>query len=125
MVLSIVVNELSTVRYGLLFWLGGPEVRPGQKSFTTHRESGYAAVWTVLLFVLLIETVGLHFLLWRWSPVAAFIATGLSIYSIVFFVADLASMAKRPIVFITTSSFSASASGGTPRLTGRTSNGSP
>ncbi len=99
LVLSILVNEISTVRYGLLFWLGGPEVLPGQKSFTTHRESGYAAVWTVLLFVLLIETVGLHFLLWRWSPVAAFVATGLSIYSLVFFAADLASMVKRPIVF--------------------------
>ncbi len=98
-VLSIVVNEVSTVRYGLFFWLGGPEVLPGQKSFTTHRQSGYGAVWTVLLIVLLLETVGLHFLLWRWSPVAAFVSTGLSIYSIVFFVADLASMVKRPIVF--------------------------
>ncbi len=44
-VLSIVVNEISTVRwYGLLFWLGRQEVLPGQKSFTTHKESGYAAV---------------------------------------------------------------------------------
>jgi hypothetical protein len=98
-VLGIVVNEISTVLYGLLFWLGGKEVLPGQQSFTTHRESGYVAVWAVLLFVLLIETVGLHFLLLRWSPVAAFVATGLSIYSLVFFVADLASMVKRPIVF--------------------------
>ncbi len=98
-VLSIAVNEISTVRYGLLFWLGGQEVLPGQKSFTTHKESGYVAVWAVLLFVLVLETAGLHFLLLQWSPVAAYISTGLSIYSIVFFVADLASMVKRPIVF--------------------------
>jgi len=97
-VLGIVVNEISTVRYGLLFWLGGQEVLPEQKSFTTHKESGYVAVWAVLLFVLVIETVGLHFLLLQWSPVAAFVSTGLSIYSLVFFVADLASMVKRPIV---------------------------
>jgi hypothetical protein len=93
------VNEICTVRYGLFFWIGGKEVLPGQQSITTHKESGYTAVWAVLLFVLLIETVGLHFLLLRWSPVTAFLSTGLSIYSIVFFVADLASMVKRPIVF--------------------------
>ena len=97
-VLGIVVNEISTVRYGMLFWLGGKEVRPGQQSFTTHKESGYVAVWAVLLFVLVIETVGLHFLLLQWSPVAAFVSTGLSMYSLVFFVADLASMVKRPTV---------------------------
>jgi hypothetical protein len=97
-VLGIVVNEISTVRYGLLFWLGGQEVRPEQKFFTTHKESGYVAVWAVLLFVVVIETVGLHLLLLQWSPVAAFVSTGLSIYSLVFFVADLASMVKRPIV---------------------------
>jgi hypothetical protein len=98
-VLSIVVSEISTVRYGLLFWLGSQEVLPGQKFFATHKESGYVAVWVVLLFVLVLETVGLHFLLWRWSPVAAAVSTALSIYTIVFFVADLASMVKRPIVF--------------------------
>lgn len=98
-VLGIVVNEISTVRYGLLFWLGGKEVLPEQQSFTTHRDSGYVAVWVVLLFVLVLETAGLHFLLLKWSPVAAYVSTGLSIYSVVFFVADLASMAKRPIVF--------------------------
>jgi hypothetical protein len=98
-VLAIVVHEISTVRYGLLFWLGGQEVLPGQQSFTTHKESGYVAVWTVLLFVLVLETAGLHFLLLQWSPVAAYVSTGLSIYSVVFFVADLASMVKRPIVF--------------------------
>jgi hypothetical protein len=98
-VFSIVVNEISTVRYGLLFWLGGKEVLPGQKFFTTHRDSGYAAVWAVLLFVLVLETAGLHFLLLKWSPVAAYVSTGLSIYSVVFFVADLVSMVKRPIVF--------------------------
>ncbi len=97
-VLGIVVNEISTVRYGLLFWLGGQEVRPEQKCFTTHKESGYVAVWAVLFFVLVIETVGLHLLLLQWSPVAAFVSTGLSMYSLVFFVADLASMVKRPIV---------------------------
>ncbi len=53
----------------------------------------------MLLFVLVLETAGLHFLLLKWSPVAAYVSTALSTYSIVFFVADLASMVKRPIVF--------------------------
>jgi hypothetical protein len=97
--LSIVVNEIISVRYGLLFWLGGQEVLPEQKFFTTHKESGYVAVWAVLLFVLVLETAGLHFLLLKWSPVAAYVSTALSIYSIIFFVADLTSMVKRPIVF--------------------------
>ncbi|HEX8528630.1 MAG TPA: hypothetical protein VF646_01360 [Cytophagales bacterium] len=96
--LPIAVHEISTIRYGLLCWVGGKEVLPEQKFFTTHKESGYVAVWAVLLFVMVVETVGLHFLLWRWSPAAAYASTAVSIYSLVFFVADLASMVKRPIV---------------------------
>ncbi len=53
----------------------------------------------MVLFVLVLETAGLPFLLLTWSPVAAYVSTALSIYSVVLFVADLASMVKRPIVF--------------------------
>jgi hypothetical protein len=98
-IVALVSHEISTFRYGLFFWLGGKEVLTEQRFFTTHKESGYVAIGVVLLFVLVIETVGLHFLLLRWSAVAAVTATILSVYTILFFVADLAALLKRPIVF--------------------------
>ena len=48
---------------------------------------------------MIIETTGMHFLLRNWSYGLATIITILSIYTIIFFISDLASIIKRPVVF--------------------------
>jgi len=96
---SLVAGEIGTVRYGLFFWLGKKEVLPGQKYFSTHQRTGYASLWAVLCFVMLAETTGVHLLLWNWSKGAAVAATVLSIYTLIFLIADLAAIIKRPLVF--------------------------
>lgn len=95
----VVVGEINTVRYGLLFWIGKKEINEGQKYFSTYKNSGYAAIWSIIFFVMLIETTGLHLLLRNWSPTLAIILTLLSIYTIIFFISDLAAIIKRPIIF--------------------------
>ena len=96
---SILIGEINTFRYGLFFWLGKKEIKKGQKFFTTHKNSGYVAIWTIIFFVTLIETTGLHLLISNWSPEAALVITVLGIYGIIFFISDLASIIKRPVVF--------------------------
>ena len=96
---SILIGEINTFRYGLFFWLGKKEIKKGQKFFTTHKNSGYTAIWAIIFFVMLIETTGMHFLVRNWSPGLDVIITILSIYTIIFFISDLASIIKRPVVF--------------------------
>lgn len=96
---TIVIGEINTFRYGLFFWLGKKEIKEGQKFFTTHKNSGYTAIWAIIFFVMLIETTGMHLLIRNWSPELAVIFTILSIYTIIFFISDLTSIIKRPVVF--------------------------
>ncbi len=96
---SIVIGEINTIRYGLFFWLVKKEIKDGQKFFTSHKNSGYAAIWAIIFFVILIETTGMHLLIRNWSPGLAVVITILSAYGIIFFISDLASIIKRPIVF--------------------------
>jgi len=96
---AVVIGEINTIRYGLFFWLGEKEIKEGQRYFSTYKNSGYTAIWSIIFFVMLIETTGLHLLFRNWSPALAIVLTLLSIYTIIFFISDLAAIIKRPIVF--------------------------
>lgn len=98
-IMPLLLGEINTVRYGLLFWWGKKEVLPGQQFYTVYKKSGYISLWGVLCFVMLIEITAFHFLLLQWSKMAAIIVTSLSIYTFIFAIADLAAVLKRPVVF--------------------------
>jgi hypothetical protein len=94
----LLIGEISMFRYGLLFWTGAKEILPAQKNYSTWKNSGYVTLWSVLCFVMLTETIGVHLLLWNWQPAVALVTGILSLYTIIFLVADLASIIKRPVV---------------------------
>ncbi|MBO6518221.1 MAG: hypothetical protein JJ975_16920 [Bacteroidia bacterium] len=77
-VAGLLVTELSIVYYGLLNW---SSVKSEKHTYTHHNRSGTPALLYGFLFLIAIETVALHFLLARWSNLAAWILTGLSIYT--------------------------------------------
>lgn len=95
---AILSSEVAMLRYGLFAWYGKKEATPTDTYFTIHRESGYVTIWAVMCSVIILETVLMHLLLWKWSMVIAILATVLSVYGLVFFVADLSAMIKRPLV---------------------------
>jgi hypothetical protein len=66
--------------------------------FSYHRKSGYGALLGALLLVFAFETLGIHFLLQRWSPVAAWIFTASSLYAMAVLIADARAQRRRPIV---------------------------
>jgi len=49
--------------------------------FTSYKENGILTVLGAILFLFLIETSGVHFLLMMWSRTGAWILTGLSLYT--------------------------------------------
>lgn len=76
-------------------WRARPVSSP--QTFTYHRRAAYGAIMGALLLVLAAETVGLHLLLQRWSPAAAWVLTGLSIYSAFWLLGLYQAVRLRPI----------------------------
>lgn len=69
----------------------------GSTEFAVDASS--AAAFTVgFLLVIAIETVVMHLLLRRWSIVAAYVLTALSIYSMFWLVGDFRAMRRLPLV---------------------------
>lgn len=66
--------------------------------FTYHKKSGYTGFICAMIAVCIVETVGVSFLLYKWSPIFHWIHLFLSVATIVFFIIDLRAVTKYPIV---------------------------
>ena len=88
------VTEISVIYYGFLYW---KKRTIKENEFTYHKDSGTITLFIAIIFIIGIETLVLHHLLAKWSTVAAWILTILSIYSGIQFLGFLKSMIKRPI----------------------------
>lgn len=95
---SVFATEISVFHYAIIGWNPQIEAPKGER-FTYHKESGYFAFLGVVLFALVAETAIFHLLLVQWSNVAAWILTGLSIYSVFFVFGDFNAIRKRPMYF--------------------------
>ncbi len=89
-----IVTEIAVFYYGFIFWKRR-ELKANE--FSYHKESGTVALLGAIIFIIGVETVVLHILLSRWSVIAAWILTFLSIYSGIQIFGFLKSMFKRPI----------------------------
>lgn len=88
------VTEIAVFYYGFINW----KKRTLQENeFSYHKESGTASLLFAILFIILIETVAVHILLVRWSELAAWILTILSLYTVIQLFGFLKSLSKRPI----------------------------
>ena len=69
-----------------------------QKKFSGYRENGIILVLGSILTLFLIETAGVHFLLGLWNRTAAWILTGLSVYTCMQLFAHIRAIRARPIM---------------------------
>ncbi|MDG1572484.1 hypothetical protein OZ410_09165 [Robiginitalea sp. M366] len=89
-----VVTEIAVFYYGFIHW---KKRTLRENEFSYHRESGTLSLMMAVIFIVAIETVVFHILLLKWSAVAAWILTFISIYSGLQLFGFLKSMMKRPI----------------------------
>ena len=89
-----IVTEISVFYYGFVHWKNR---ELAENEFSYHKESGTITLLVAIIFIIAIETFVLHILLAKWSVVAAWILTWVSIYSGVQLFGFLRSMYKRPI----------------------------
>ncbi|MDZ5473360.1 hypothetical protein SM124_16700 [Bacillus sp. 31A1R] len=71
--------------------------REETKLFTYHQKSGYVGFIYAMIFVMILESVGVSFLLYKWSPILHWIHLVLGILTIIFLVFDLRAVVKNPI----------------------------
>jgi len=95
---KVLAAEVAMLRYGLFCWK--KEKSPINKglTFSTHQESGYLAVWCIILVAVTVETVAVHLMLLKLSHIAANIVTLLTLYGIIFLIADLSAILKRKVL---------------------------
>ncbi len=97
-VADILTTEFAMFYYLVTGWRGQPEVVPGQIAFPGNRQSGYPVFASVIAMVMLVETIGVHFIVQIWSDVAAWTLTSLGLYGFVFLFGDLHAIRLRSTV---------------------------
>jgi hypothetical protein len=96
-VAHVLASEAAMLYYAVFGW-GRVSVPAGRGAvFPYHRVNGWPAVLVVVQGMIVVETLGLHFLLQMWSPIAAWTATALSVYSMVWLLGDYLAMRRRPM----------------------------
>lgn len=93
---GLILGEGLTLYYVLLGWRLRPDVPAGARTLTTHQQSGQVALTIGLLTIGLIEIFAVHALVTRWNASLAGWLTVISVYSSLYFVADLVATLKRP-----------------------------
>ena len=94
---KILATEIAMIYYGLLAWRQKPVDRPDTTSFSYHRNCGHGTIMGVFIFLIFVEAGVLHWFLLPRSAPLAWVIFALSIYSVVFLLADLNAARLRPI----------------------------
>ena len=90
---SYLIFEIGFIYYAFIRW----RKNKNQANQFSYSSSGILPILMVFMFMLLLETILVHILLSLWSSIAAWILTGISIYTFVQLFALLKSIILRPI----------------------------
>ena len=84
--------------YASASWRRAPHVPHGYRAFSSHRQSGYVAAVGVMLVLIAVETVAAHLLAARFSVAAACVLTALSLYTILWMIAEARAVVLNPLL---------------------------
>ncbi|CAN0562060.1 unnamed protein product, partial [Laminaria digitata] len=90
----LLATEVAVFYYGFISW---KKREINDNEFTYHKKSGSPALFYAFIFIIGAETVAMHSLLTKWSSIAAWILTGLSIYTAIQIFGIAKSLTQRPI----------------------------
>ncbi len=97
-VARIVALEVSVLYYALFSWCAKPHVPPDAQAFSVHKQSGRADLLGALALACVFEIVPVHLLLKHWSPWAAWVASALSLYAVIWLMGMARSIVLRPVL---------------------------
>lgn len=98
---NVFAFEMACFYYAFFSW----KTKRRENTFTYHRKSGFIALYLIIIFIILAESVVVHVLIAGFSNIVAWIFTISSIYVLFQVFAHLKASIQRPIEFIGTEMF--------------------
>lgn len=95
---NFVVTDLSIFYYGLTSWKKKWIDRDGISSFSIHKNTGYFGIFIMLIHAMVIEVIGVHFLIYHWNETAAWIFTAFDLFFLFAIIADYHAIRLSPIL---------------------------
>ncbi|MEO6819737.1 MAG: hypothetical protein ABI266_09275 [Ginsengibacter sp.] len=92
---NIISSEISVMYYA--FFIRRNKIIDYEQRFSSYKENGIVIVLWVILFIFLIETSGVHFLVRIWNHTLAWVLTGLSLYTCIQLFGHIRAIKARPI----------------------------
>jgi hypothetical protein len=99
---NAVMTEVAVARYALLGAWAPLEAGPGEHPFSTHRASGFGALLAAFAGLSVVELAAAHLVIGHWYPRAAWVATVLSFYSLLWLLAHGQAVRRRPVLLTAT-----------------------
>jgi hypothetical protein len=96
--IELAAAEISTIYYGLFAWFKKPVTIENWQSFSYHRKTGSSTLLWGFLAIVALEIMPMHLILQLWNEAAAWIFTGLGIYTAYMLLANINAMRLRPIL---------------------------
>jgi hypothetical protein len=96
--IKLMASEISMLKFGLLPWSNKEATPPNATSYSIHKEAGYVAMFSIVLFACFAELTGFHLLITHYSKTAAMIVSILTAYGIIIIVGDLAAIMKKGVL---------------------------
>jgi hypothetical protein len=93
-VAEVIASETAMVYYAIFGWRQQPAATRGH-TFTLHERNGWSTIVVCLIVMIVAESIGMHLLLGLWSPVAAWVWTGLDLWGIVWLLGDAQALRLR------------------------------
>ncbi|TFF34311.1 hypothetical protein [Mucilaginibacter psychrotolerans] len=93
--IAYIVSSEIGILYYLFFHRG--KIKYDHQRFSYHKDTGTVALFSVLVFMVLMETAAIHLLLAKWNNKAAWIISGLSVYAALQLMGVARALFRRPI----------------------------
>ncbi|MBS4172773.1 hypothetical protein [Bacillus sp. FJAT-49736] len=94
---KILISELSLLYYSLFSWNRKRNIEVSN-AFTYHKKTSNIALNIMLLHAIIIETLGLHFLLHEWNPLVSYILLIFNVYAVLLILAEIQAIRLNPII---------------------------
>ncbi|RJS60269.1 hypothetical protein [Bacillus sp. PK3_68] len=93
---KIIISEWMIWKLALASWKQkAPE---SDRHFTAHRQTSVLAFNVMLIHAVVLETVGVHWMIHSMNPVIAWVMVVLNIYTVLFFIGEIQAIRLNPIV---------------------------
>ncbi|UOQ91783.1 hypothetical protein MUO14_14695 [Halobacillus shinanisalinarum] len=93
---GFLATDAAAIRFSLFPWLDSYPSH--QQSFSYHRNSEYFSVFLMLIHAMAIEIIAVHAMIAQFSHTAAWLATFLDVYALLFLIGDYQAVRKSPVV---------------------------